>query len=361
MEDDQVAAFNLVFEIDYLYRVFFMSRVFVTGGTGFVGSHVIKRLIARGDHVVALVRPFGNPALLKGLNVETVTGDITDFDSIYSALAGIDEVYHVAADYRLWAPDPREIYYNNLGGTLNVLEASLRRGVRRVVYTSTVGCLGIPKDGSLGDEETPVTRDQLVGHYKKSKFDAQAVALEYVSKGLDVVIVNPSTPIGPGDVKPTPTGKIILDFLRGKMRAYVDTGLNFISVEDVAEGHILAAEKGLAGRKYILGNRNLSLKAFFDILSQITGRPSPSIKIPHWVAFLAAVGDSAYNGMLGKAPNIPIEGVLMARKKMFFSSDRAIEELGLKSSPIEDAVAQSVNWFTSNGYAPTLIVKNKMA
>jgi len=338
-----------------------MRKVFVTGGTGFVGAHVIQKLIARGDRVVALVRPFGNPTLLKGLDVETVTGDITDFDSIYSALIGIDEVYHVAADYRLWAPDPREIYYNNLGGTLNILEASLRRGVRRVIYTSTVGCLGIPKDGSLGDEETPVTRDELVGHYKKSKFDAQAVAFEYVSKGLDVVIVNPSTPIGPGDVKPTPTGKIILDFLMGKMRAYVDTGLNFISVEDVADGHLLAAEKGICGRKYILGNRNLTLKEFLDILSNITGRPSPSVRIPHWVAILAAVGDSAYNGMMGKAPNIPIEGVLMARKKMFFSSDRAVEELGLPRRPIEDAAVQSVNWFVNNGYTSTLIVKNRTA
>ncbi|MHB9037216.1 MAG: hopanoid-associated sugar epimerase [Armatimonadota bacterium] len=327
-----------------------MKKVFVTGGTGFVGAHVIRKLIERGERVVALVRPFGNPTLLKGLDVETVVGDITDFDSIHSAIIGIDELYHVAADYRLWAPDPREIYFNNLGGTLNVLEAALRRGVRRVVYTSTVGCLGIPKDGDLGNEDTPVTREELVGHYKKSKFDAEKVAVEYAEKGLDVVIVNPSTPVGPGDVKPTPTGKIIADFLKGKMLAYVDTGLNIISVEDVAGGHLLAAEKGVCGRKYILGNSNLTLKQILDNLADISGRKPPSVCIPHWVALVAAVVDTAYNGILGKPPGIPIEGALMARKKMFFSSERAVTELGLTQSPVEDALAASVEWFRSHGY-----------
>lgn len=327
-----------------------MKKVFVTGGTGFVGAHVIHKLIERGDRVVALVRPYGNPTLLKGLDVERCVGDITDFDSIYSAVSGADEVYHIAADYRLWAPDPREIYYNNLGGTLNVMEASLRAGVGRVVYTSTVGCLGIPKDGSPGDEETPVTREELVGHYKKSKYDAEKVALEYAQKGLDVVIVNPSTPIGSGDVKPTPTGKIIVDFMNGKMRAYVDTGLNLISVDDVAQGHLLAAQKGVKGKKYILGNCNLTLKQIFDMLAAITSRNPPSMRVPHWVAIAAAIGNTAINGMLGKAPDIPIEGALMSRKRMFFSSQRAADELGLPQSPVEDALAASVEWFSDHGY-----------
>ncbi|MCE5323536.1 NAD-dependent epimerase/dehydratase family protein [bacterium] len=327
-----------------------MKRVFVTGGTGFIGAHVIRKLIERGNRVIALVRPYGNPTLLKGLDVEKYVGDITDFDSVYAATAGADEVYHIAADYRLWAPDPREIYYNNLGGTLNVLEAALRRGVGRVVYTSTVGCLGVPKDGSQGDEDTPVTREELVGHYKKSKYDAERVALEYAGKGLNIVIVNPSTPVGPGDVKPTPTGKMILDFMKGKMRAYVDTGLNIISVDDVAEGHLLAAEKGVTGRKYILGNRNLTLKQIFDILADVTDRTPPSMHIPHWVALTAAVCNTAYCGMLGRAPDIPIEGALMARKRMFFSSNRAAAELGLPQNPVEDALAASVEWFSTHGY-----------
>ncbi|MCE5314882.1 MAG: hopanoid-associated sugar epimerase [Armatimonadota bacterium] len=327
-----------------------MKRVFVTGGTGFVGAHVIRKLIERGEQVTALVRPFGNPTLLKGLDIQTVTGDITDFDSIYPALVGTDTLYHIAADYRLWASDPREIYYNNLGGTLNVLEAALRRNVRRVVYTSTVGCLGIPKDGSPGVEDTPVVRDELVGHYKKSKFDAEKVALEYAGKGLDVVIVNPSTPVGPGDVKPTPTGKIIVDFLKGKMQAYVDTGLNLISVEDVAEGHLLAADKGVRGQKYILGNCNLTLKQILDILASVTSRKAPSMCIPHWVALMAALADTAYNSMLTKPPNIPVEGVLMARKKMFFCSQKAVVELGLPQSPVEDALAAAAKWFQSHGY-----------
>jgi dihydroflavonol-4-reductase len=327
-----------------------MKKVFVTGGTGFVGAHVIRKLIERGQHVFALVRPFGNPTLLKSLDVETVTGDITDFDSVNSALVGIDELYHVAADYRLWASDPREIYYNNLGGTLNVLEAALRRGVGRVVYTSTVGCLGIPKDGSAGNEDTPVKREDVVGHYKKSKFDAEQVALEYADKGLDVVIVNPSTPVGPGDVRPTPTGKIILDFLMGKMQAYVDTGLNLISVEDVAEGHLLAAEKGVRGCKYILGNHNLTLKQILKMLAEITGRKPPSVCIPHWAALVASVANTAYNSALARPPSIPIEGVLMARKKMFFSSEKAVTQLGLPQSPVEDALAASVEWFKRNGY-----------
>ncbi|MCE5199100.1 MAG: hopanoid-associated sugar epimerase [Armatimonadota bacterium] len=328
-----------------------MAKVFVTGGTGFVGAHVVRKLVERGDHVVVLVRPGSNLRLLQGLPIETVTGNIISLDSLLWPLRKVDELYHIAADYRLWAPDPREIYLNNLVGTLHVMEAALRLQVPRVVYTSTVGCLGLPRNGTPGNEETPVTREELVGHYKKSKYDAERVALDYVTKGLNVVIVNPSTPIGPGDIKPTPTGKIILDFLKGKMLAYVDTGLNLVDVEDVAEGHLLAAAKGRVGEKYILGNRDLTLQEILTILAQITNRQPPSLRIPHWVSLLAAYGDSAVSLILGKAPGIPVEGALMAKKKMFFSPQKSINELGLPQRSVEDALARAVRWFMDNGYA----------
>lgn len=286
--------------------------------------------------------------LLEGLPVETVIGDIRDLDTLTAPLQGIDELYHVAADYRLWARDPRELYAANVDGTGNILEAALRQGVPKVVYTSTVGCLGIPGDGSPGDETTPVTRDELVGHYKKSKFDAEQVALAYAARGLGVVIVNPSTPVGPGDIKPTPTGKIILDFLRGGMPAYVDTGLNLIAVEDVAEGHLLAAERGTVGEKYILGNENLTLREILGILAGITGRKAPSMRIPHWLALIAAVANTSANRVLGKEPGIPIEAVLMSRKRMFFSAEKAVRELGLPRTPVEDALARAVRWFQGN-------------
>jgi len=294
------------------------------------------------------VRATSRLRLLEGLPVETVIGDIRDLDTLTAPLQGIDELYHVAADYRLWARDPRELYAANVDGTGNILEAALRQGVPKVVYTSTVGCLGIPGDGSPGDETTPVTRDELVGHYKKSKFDAEQVALAYAARGLGVVIVNPSTPVGPGDIKPTPTGKIILDFLRGGMPAYVDTGLNLIAVEDVAEGHLLAAERGTVGEKYILGNENLTLREILGILAGITGRKAPSMRIPHWLALIAAVANTSANRVLGKEPGIPIEAVLMSRKRMFFSAEKAVRELGLPRTPVEDALARAVRWFQGN-------------
>lgn len=320
----------------------------MTGGTGFVGAHVVRKLVERGDSVIALVRATSRLTLIEGLPVETVIGDIRDLDTLIPPLRGIDELYHVAADYRLWSRDPRELYAANVDGTRNVLEAALRQGVPKIVYTSTVGCLGIPSDGSPGDETTPVARDQLVGHYKKSKFDAEQVALEYAARGLGVVIVNPSTPVGPGDIKPTPTGKIILDFLRGRMPAYVDTGLNLIAVEDVAEGHLLAAEKGTVGEKYILGNENLTLREILGILARITGRKPPSVRIPHVLALIAAVTSTSASRILGKEPGIPIEAVLMSRKRMFFSSEKAVRELGLSRTPVADALAGAVRWFRGN-------------
>jgi dihydroflavonol-4-reductase len=327
-----------------------VRKCFVTGGTGFVGAHVVRRLVERQDRVTCLVRPTSNRKLLEGLLVDIAIGDATDIDSLLPHLAGIDELYHVAADYRLWARDPSEIYRSNVEGARCVLEAARRKGARRVVYTSTVGCLGLPKDGSPGSEDTPVARDELVGHYKKSKYDAEQVALEYAASGLDLVIVNPSTPVGPGDIKPTPTGKIVLDYLRGKMRAFVDTGLNVIAVEDVAEGHLLAAAKGRAGEKYILGNRNMTLKEILEALARVTGGRAPSLRIPHCVALCAAVADTALSRLRGREPEIPIEGTLMARKKMFFSSAKAVRELGLPRSPVEHALARAVEWFVENGY-----------
>lgn len=325
-------------------------RVFVTGGTGFVGAHVIRKLIERGDHVVALVRPKSDTMLLNGLPVEYAIGDITDLTTLLWPMRNVQEAYHLAADYRLWAPNPDEIYLNNVAGALNVMEAALRCGVEKVVYTSTVGCLGIPEDGSPGDENTPVGRNQLIGHYKKSKFDAEQIAAQYAQKGLHVVIVNPSAPVGPGDIKPTPTGKIILDFLKGGMRGYIDTGLNLIAIEDVAEGHLLAAAKGKIGERYILGNQNLTLQEILQTIARITQRTPPTLQVPYWVALSAATLENAISSITGKQPSIPIEGVKMAKKKMFFSASKAINELGLPQSSVEEALARSVNWFLENGY-----------
>lgn len=325
-------------------------EVFVTGGTGFVGAHIVKKLVAQGEHVTVLIRPGSSIALIAGLPIKFVAGNLLEENSLVPHLQGIEVLYHVAADYRLWSYNPSEIYRANVDGTRNILQAALSNGVRRVVYTSTVGCLGLPKDGSSGDENTPVCRDELIGHYKKSKYDAELVALDYVRKGLDVVIVSPSTPVGPGDIKPTPTGKIILDYLNGKMCAYVDTGLNLIAVEDVADGHLLAAQKGRMGEKYILGNKNLALREVLNILAGITGRTPPKLRIPHSIAIAAAMCSSGYAKFLGKEPGIPIEGALMARKKMFFTAEKALRALGLPQSSVEDALARSVDWFVKNGY-----------
>jgi dihydroflavonol-4-reductase len=325
-------------------------NTFITGATGFVGAHVARKLVERGDSVTALIRSTSSTRLIDDLPIETVVADMTDANSLAPYVDGVDELYHVAADYRLWARDPGEIYRANVEGTRGVLEAAFRLNVPRVIYTSTVGCLGIPKDGSPGDELSPVSRDELVGHYKKSKFDAEQIALDYARRGLNVVIVNPSTPVGPGDAKPTPTGRIVLDFLRGRMRAYVDTGLNLIAVEDAAEGHLLAASRGNAGGKYILGNRNMTLREILEVLSRITSRMPPSVRIPHWLAITAAAIDTARARLTRAEPAIPLEGALMARKRMFFSARKAVDELGLPQSSVEDALARSVRWFQDNGY-----------
>jgi dihydroflavonol-4-reductase len=329
-------------------------KALLTGGTGFVGCHVARELVARGVSVRALARPNSRKDNLADLDprlLEIVNGDLTDAASLREALKGCDTLYHVAADYRLWARDPNELYRANVDGTRDLLQAALDAGIQKVVYTSTVGALGIPHDGMPGNEDTPVSEQNMVGHYKRSKFLAEEEARAFVGKGLPIVITNPSTPVGEMDIKPTPTGQIIVDFLNGKMPAYVDTGLNLIDVHDVAIGTILAGEKGKIGERYILGNRNVTLKEMLRILSQITGKPAPKVQIPYGVAWLAVgMENLVVDRILRRAPAHPFEGVKMAKKRMFFDASKAVRELGLPQSPVEDALARAVQWFRAQGY-----------
>lgn len=315
-----------------------------------MGAHVVRKLLGRGDDVVALVRPASDLTLLEGLHVKKVVGDIREPDSFMDSLDEVDELYHIAADYRLWSRQPAELYQVNVGGAKNVLEAARIKGVRKIVYTSTVGCLGLPRAGGSGDENTPVTREDMIGHYKRSKYDAEQFAMQYAADGLNIVIVNPSTPVGPGDIKPTPTGRIIVDFLRGRMPAYVDTGLNLVAVEDVADGHLLAAEKGVCGEKYILGNENVTLRELLAALANITHKKTPLMRIPHWVAYAAALTSEAAARLRDCEPGISIESVRMSRNKMFFSPLKAVEKLGLPQSPVDDALERAVQWFRDKGF-----------
>jgi len=280
---------------------------------------------------------------------EAVTGDLRDPASLAAAVAGCSVVYHVAADYRLWAKDPDELYRSNVDGTRNLLDAARKSGVDRVVYTSTVGCIGMPK-GSLGDENTPVALDDMAGAYKRSKFLAERVALEFAESGFPVVIVNPTAPIGDHDRKPTPTGRIIVDFLKGNMPAFVDTGLNLVDVRDTAEGHLLACERGKPGERYILGCENLSLEQIFARLGAISGREAPTRRIPHAVAYVAGVVSTSWARLTGQEPRVALDAVRMARKKMFVSAEKAGRELGFQPSPVEGALARAVKWFIANGY-----------
>lgn len=265
-------------------------------------------------------------------------------------MRGVGALYHVAADYRLWTRDPEELRRTNVGGTENVLSAASEAGIARIVYTSSVGALGLTADGSPADEKTPVARDTIVGHYKKSKFDAERVAEAYAAKGLPVVIVNPSTPVGERDVKPTPTGQLVVDFLNRRLPAYVDTGLNLVDVRDVASGHLLAAEKGRVGEKYILGHRNMTLKEILEMLASLTGLPAPTLRLPHAIPLAAAAVDTFVAGLLGRPPRISLESVRMSRHRMFFDASKAVRELGLPQSPVEEALARSIRWFLENGY-----------
>jgi len=324
----------------------------VTGGTGFVGANLVRELLGDGATVRVLARAGGDRRALEGCAVEIAEGDLLDPASIRAAVTGARRVYHVAADYRLWARDPRELYRANVDGTRHVLTAAAEAGAERIVYTSTVGALGIPKDGTPGDETSAVGLEDMVGPYKASKFLAERVADEIAARGAPIVIVNPSTPVGPWDVKPTPTGQMIVDFLKGKMVGSLDTGLNVVHVRDVARGHILAAARGAIGRKYILGHRNMSLIDIFRTLAAITGRRAPRFRVPYGVAWLAACCMEGASRLSGRPPQVPLTAVRMARKRMYFSAERAVRELGLPQTPAEDALRDAVSWFVERGYAP---------
>lgn len=326
-------------------------KTLVTGGTGFIGSAIIRALLERGVETRALARPGSNRRNLEGLDIEICEGDLLDPASLERALTGCDTLFHAAADYRLWARDPAAMYAVNVTGTRNILEAALKAGLSKVVYTSSVGTLGNPGDGRPGTEETPVTIDDMVGDYKKSKFMAEREAGSFASRGLPLVIVNPSTPAGPCDIKPTPTGRMIVDFLNGNMPAYLDTGLNIIDVDDCAAGHLLAADKGRTGEKYILGGENLTLRQIFVMLSEISGVPAPAVRLPYLPVLAAAHVNEAISRITGKEPLIPLAGVRMAAKKMFFDSTRAKEALGFSSRPPLEALQRAVDWFRANGYA----------
>lgn len=325
-------------------------KTLVTGATGFLGSHVAKQLAAAGEDVRVLVRPSSNTRALEGLSAERCTGDLRDPASLDRALEGVTKVFHVAADYRLWARNPRDIYESNVTGTRNLLEAARRAGVGRFVYTSTVATVAVPRGDTLPDETTRASLGEMIGHYKCSKFEAEQLALKAAEAGLPVVVVNPTTPVGPWDWKPTPTGKIIVDFLKGRMPGYVDTGLNFVPVEDCAAGHLLAAERGSIGERYILGGRNLTLKEMLDMLAVLAKRRAPHLKIPHIVAYAAACVDTGVSRVLGREPQIPIEGVRMSRHKMFVNTSKAARELGFVAGSIEAALERAVRWYEGNGY-----------
>ena len=322
----------------------------VTGATGFVGANVVRELLRERATVRVLARPQSDRRAIDGLAIEICEGDLVDPASIRRAVQGAGTVYHVAADYRLWARHPEEIYRANVEGTRAVLEAAGDAGVKRIVYTSSVGALGIPKDGTPGTETTPVTLADMVGPYKASKFLAEQVAIGFALKGLPVVIVNPSTPIGPWDIKPTPTGQMVVDFLSGRMFATVDTGLNIVHVRDVARGHLLAAERGRVGEKYILGNANFTLSEIGRLLSEIAGSRAPRARIPYAVAWLAAGCMEVAARVTGTTPRVPLTAVRMARKRMFFSSAKAVRELGLPQTDVRTALAEATEWFIEHGY-----------
>jgi len=343
---------------------------FVTGATGFLGSHVARVLAEQGAELRLLVRPASNLRNLNDddlKNADRVVGDLRDSASISRALSGCDVVFHIAADYRLWVRDPHEMYRSNVEGTRSLLEAARKQGVRRVVYTSSVATMGfgsnhaatgvLSDEGAgrhtspVADEESPVALPEMIGHYKRSKFMAEEVAVEAARSGIDVVIVNPTTPVGERDIKPTPTGRIVLDFLKRKFPAYVETGLNLVDATECARGHVQALEKGRSGERYILGGENLTLKQILDRLAAITGLKSPTLKLPYVFAFAAGVVDEMVTGrLLGREPRATIDAVRMGRKMMFVSSAKAERELGWRTVPVDGALRRSVDWFRGNGY-----------
>ncbi|SRR5579883_480870 len=324
-----------------------MKPALVTGATGFIGWHVARKLLDRGDPVRVLAR---DPARIRELSgAEIFRGDLRDPASLERAVSGCAVVYHVAADYRLWVRDPAEMFRSNVDGTRNLLDAAKSARVDRVVYTSTVGCIGIPADG-LGDEDSPVTAEEMKGPYKRSKFDAERVAVDF-AREIPVVIVNPTAPVGDHDFKPTPTGKIVVDFMSGAMPAFVDTGLNVVDARDVADGHLLACERGRVGQRYILGSENLTLEQILGKLAAITGKPAPRTRVPYAVAYSFGAISTAWAGVTGKEPRAPLDAVKMARKKMWVRHEKASRELGFSPGPAEMALQRAVEWFQANGYA----------
>ena len=326
-------------------------KCFVTGSTGFLGSQVARALLGRGAELRLLVRSSSRLDNIADLNAERVVGDLRDIESLKRGMSGCEVVFHIAADYRLWAVNGQELYDSNVEGTRNILSAAKASGVRRVVYTSSVATMGFGNNGRLTDENTPVTLSNMIGDYKRSKFMAEQLVIETARAGQDVVMVNPTTPIGERDIKPTPTGRIVVDFLKRKFPAYVDTGLNLLDVHDCAEGHLAAMEKAKPGERYILGGENLTLKQILDKLAAITGLPSPKIELPYAVAYATGVVDTLVTGKLRKRePRVTLDAVRMGRKKMFVSSAKAERELGWTAGPVDDALRRAVDWFRANGY-----------
>jgi len=326
-------------------------KALVTGATGFVGGAVARALVRTGVDVRVLARPESHLHNLEGLTVERVVGDLRDPASLRQSLTGCQQLYHVAAHYALWAKDPRIFYDINVTGTRNVMEAASAVGIQRTVYCSTIGAIGLPPGGGLGTEDTPVALDQMAGHYKRSKFLAEQEVLKLAQKGFPVVIVNPSAPVGTGDVRPTPTGQVIIDFMKGRMPAYIETGMNIVDVDDVATGHLLAMQKGRQGERYILGCKNLMLREVFEILARLTGITAPSIKIPRLAILPLAYANQWLANLTGRPPRIPLEGVKMAKYKMHYDCSKAIRELGIPQTPPEIALEKAVRWFRDHQYA----------
>ena len=325
-------------------------KVLVTGATGFIGGNLARELWRRGHTVRALVRPGSNLLTIEDTGVERVTGDILDRASVERAASGCEAVFHCAAAYTFWSQDPQTVRRTNVEGTVNVMQAARKAGVSRVVYTSTVSTIGFAGDG-LADERTPLSPQFLHGHYKQSKYEAEREVLKLAEEGMDVVVVNPTAPVGPWDVKPTPTGKIVLDFLKRRIPAYLATGLNLVDVADVCAGHILALERGRTGERYILGNRNVTLKEMFRILSEQTGLAAPRLRLPYWLVVGAGYVDQAVStGLLHRQPAIPLEGVIASKKPAYVSCEMAVRELGLPQSPVENALRQAIDWFSGHGY-----------
>jgi dihydroflavonol-4-reductase len=327
-------------------------RVFITGATGFVGGHVARHYAAEGARLRLLTRQTSRLDSLAGIDAEMVIGDLREPEKLRSALTGCDGLVHVAADYRLWVRDPKQMYAANVDGTRELLKLAREVGVPRVVYTSSVATMGFKTDGTIVNEDTPVTFADMIGHYKRSKFLAEQEAISAVKTGQHVMILNPTTPIGAGDAKPTPTGRIIVDFLNKKFPAYVDTGLNLVDVDEVARMHVVALARGTPGERYILGGENLTLKQILDRMSAITGLPSPTMKVPHAVAMVFAFFDENITGkLLGKEPRATVEAVRMGKKMMFASSSKAERDLGFQVLPIYNAMRSAIEWFVANGYA----------